>query len=235
MKRYKYSDLLLYEEKIKNLYSKFGLSFSPTNRISQYFAYLGRIEQARNLNDGSFNRLFEENKFKYYFSLYYVLEIYSIIEAFENSEHDEKLLREKTIDLAKGTYLLSEETSSNKKARDTSFELALFAFFHGKGLNVRLDDPNPDLKLSSNKFIYNIECKRPFSTKTLEDHIKTATKQLEKTKGKNTIPTIALSLEQILFRNEENIDFILDSTDQRTALSRLDNTLLAILQNIIYC
>lgn len=230
MKRYKFSDLLLYEEKIKNLYSRFGLSFSSSNRISQYFVYLGKIEKTRNLNDGSFSRLFEKDKSKYYFSQSYVLEICNIIDALENSNHDEKLVKEKLIDLVKGTYLLSEESRNNTKARDTSFELSLFSFFHSKGLDVKLDDPNPDLQLLSSNLTYNIECKRPNSPKSLEKHIKDAIKQLGKTTKANNIPTIALSLEQVLLGNDAKVDLILDSKDEKSALSFLSVILYNFLQ-----
>ena len=230
MRRYKYSDLLLYEGKIGNLYTKLKLGYNSTNRISQYFKFLSYIEKFRTSDPERLNNLIKHNKAKYYFSLYYVLEICNIISALENSNHDETFLKRKLIDLAKGTYLLSEENNNNTKARDTTFELSLFSFFHSKGLDINLDDPNPDLRLSSNKFIYNIECKRPFSEKTLEKHIKKAVNQLEKTKTENSVPTIAISLEQIVFGNNGNIDFILDSKDQKTALQRLDMLLLNALQ-----
>lgn len=229
MNRYKFSDLLRDEERVKSLYSDYGLRFNPTNRISQYFSYLRNIEQARKENKDSVNKLIEKNKAKYYFSLFYVLEISNIVKALENTKLDSRIVKQKLIDLAKGTYLLSEESSNNTKARDTTFELSLFSFLHSKGLDISLEDPNPDLKLASKRFVYNIECKRPFSEKSLEEHIEKAVKQLEKTKGENVIPTIALSLEQILFGNDEGIDFILDSKDGKSALSRLD----AILQSFL--
>lgn len=230
MNRHKFSDLLTYEERIKQLYERYGLNFNPTNRISQYFSYLMRIERARQGDKDSFHRLIESNKARYYFSLFYVSEICNIVKAFENTTQEEKVVKEKLFDLAKGTYLLSEESSNNKKARDTSFELALFSFLHSKGLNVKLEDPNPDLRLTSTRFVYNIECKRPFSENTLEEHIKKAVEQLEKTKGEKIIPTIALSLEQIFFGNDLDIDFILNDKDGKSALSRLDTTLYKFLE-----
>lgn len=221
MKRYKFSDLLAYEDKIKKLYLKFGLNFNSTNRISKYFKHLSEIEKTRNLEKNTFNKLLEKDKAKFYFSMYYVLEIYNIVNAIEGSSQDEIILKNKLIDLSKGTYLLSEESSNNTRARDTTFELSLFSFFFSKGLNIKLLDPNPDLQLQSGNFTYNIECKRPNSFKTLKKHIRSAMSQLKKTNGQNSVPTIALSLEQVLLGD----DLILDSRTGQTALSFLDATL----------
>lgn len=227
----------MYEEKVKALYSRLGLNFNPLCRISQYFTYLRDIEIARNSSRETFSRIVEKNKAKYYFSLFYVLEICSIIDALETFEQDEKIVKEKLIDLAKGTYLLSEESSNNTKARNTAFELSLFSFLKSKGLGIKLRDPNPDLILVSKKFTYNIECKRPNSVRSLEKNIKDAFKQLKKTTKGNTVPTIALSLEQIIFDLEQNkldgdekFDFILDSTDGNSALSFLNRTLYNFLE-----
>lgn len=221
MRRYKFSDLLTYEDKIKALYLKFGLNFNPTNRISRYFAYLKDIERARHQSKDHFSNLIKKDKARYYFSQYYVLEMCNIFDALENSNQDKKIVREKLIDLSKGTYLLSEESSNNTKARDTTFELSLFSFLRARKLNAKLCDPNPDLLLPIGNFVYNIECKRPNSSKSLERHIKDAVIQLEKTKTENSIPTVALSLEQIILGG----DFIFDSTVENNARSYLDTLL----------
>lgn len=226
MKRYKYSDLLLYQDRLIKLYERFGLKFNASNRINKYFVYLSEMDKNRQKDKLSFSEFLKKKKAKYYYSQYYVLEICKIIDAIENSTHDTKLIREKLIYISKGTYLLSEETSNNTKARDTCFELSLFAFLKAKGLNIKLSDPNPDIQFKSDKFIYNIECKRPYSLKSLENHIKKAFKQLDKSKGTNTIPTIALSLEQALLGG----DLILDSRDEVSASKFLDATLFTFLQ-----
>ncbi len=226
MRRYKYSDLLLYEDRLKKLYERFGLNFNSTNRISKYFAYLSEIEKNRQKDKLSFSKLLQKDKAKYYYSQYYVLEMCNIVDALESSTQDAKLIREKLIDLSKGTYLLSEESSNNTKARDTTFELSLFAFLRARNLNIKLCDPNPDLQLVSDNFTYNIECKRPHSLKSLEDHIKKAVKQLKKSAGNNVVPTIALSLEQVLLGG----DLILDSRDEISASNFLNATLFTFLQ-----
>lgn len=226
MRRYKFSDLLQYQNKLIKLYERFGLNFNASNRINKYFVYLSEIEKNRQKDRSSFSEFLQKDKAKYYYSQYYVLEMCNIVDAIENSTHDTKLIREKLIDLSKGSYLLSEETSNNTKARDTSFELSLFAFLKSRGLNIKLCDPNPDLQLKSDRFIYNIECKRPHSLKSLESHIKKAFKQLDKSTGANTIPTIALSLEQVLLGG----DLILDSRDEVSASNFLNTTLFTFLQ-----
>lgn len=231
MKKHKYSDLLLYEERIKNLYSKFGLGFNPTNRIANYFKYLNDIEKYRISNLKQLSKLIEKDKVKYYFSQFFLLEICNIVDAVESSSQDGKIIKAKLFDLAKGTYLLSEESSANTKARDTTFELSLFSFLQQKRLNVRLCDPNPDLRLVSDKYTYNIECKRPFSYKSIEENITEAMAQLEKSRTQNSIPTIALSLEQVLLGNSSGVDLILNSINGTSALSFLDRTLYKFLQD----
>lgn len=211
---------------MENLYLTFGLGFNSSNRISKYFAYLSDIERSRTLDKASFSQLLQKNKARYYYSQYYVLEICNIIDSLESSLQDRKIIKEKLIDLSKGTYLLSEESSNNTKARDTSFELSLFSFLRVRNLNIKLCDPNPDLQLVSNNFTYNIECKRPHSLKSLEEHIKKAVKQLTKSAGNNVVPTIALSLEQVLLGG----DLILDSRDEGSAANFLNATLFAFLQ-----
>ena len=221
MNKYKYSDLLLYKKKVKELYSKLGLNFDESNRISKYFKYLGEIEKSRKLNKTKFHALIQKNKAKYYYSQFYVLEICKIIDALQNSKLDKNILKEKLTHLAKGTYLLSEETINNTQARDTTFELSLFSFFYARNLRVKLGSPNPDLKLLTNNFTYNIECKRPYSPKSLERQIRKALKQLRKTGNGASIPTMALSLEQVILGD----DLILDSKDEQSALIFLDATL----------
>lgn len=221
MNKYKYSDLLLYKKKIKDLYSKLGLNFDESNRISKYFKYLGEIEKSRKLDKAKLHALIQKNKAKYYYSQFYVLEMCKIIDALQNSNVDENILKEKLIHLAKGTYLLSEENINNTQARDTTFELSLFSFFYARNLQVRLGSPNPDLQLLTDNFTYNIECKRPYSPKSLEKHIRKALKQLRKTRDGVSIPTIALSLEQVILGD----DLILDSKDEQSALTFLDVTL----------
>jgi hypothetical protein len=227
MNKYKYSDLLLYENKIKDLYSMLGLNFDDSNRISKYFKYLGEIEKSRNLGKVKFHALIQKNKAKYYYSQFYVLEICKIIDALQNTKLDENILKEKLTHLAKGTYLLSEENINNTQARDTTFELSLFSFLYARNLRVKLGSPNPDLQLSTTSFTYNIECKRPYSMKSLEKNIKKALKQLRKTRNSASIPTMALSLEQVILGD----DLILDSKDEQSALTFLDATLSQFAQN----
>lgn len=221
MNKYKYSDLLLYGKKVKDLYIRFGLNFDESNRISKYFKYLGEIEKSRTLDKDRFRALIQKNRAKYYYSQFYVLEIYKIIDALQNSKIDKFILKEKLTHLAKGTYLLSEENINNTQARDTTFELSLFSFLYARNLRVKLGNPNPDLQLSTTNFTYNIECKRPYSMKSLERNIKKALKQLRKTRNSVSIPTMALSLEQVILGD----DLILDSKDEQSALTFLDATL----------
>lgn len=235
MKRYKFSELLKYEEKIKKLYSKHGLILNPTSRIVQYFVYLRKLEEARKQSPEAYKKLFIEDKVKFYFSQLYVMELFDITNALKKSNTKTEIIKNKLSDLSKGTYLLSEEDITNTRARDTMFELSLFAFLQKLGLSVGLCDPNPDIKLTSNNFTYNIECKRPSSMASIEHQLKKAKKQLDKTTKENTIPTIALSLEQILLKKAlleggKKYDVLLDSKNEASARAFLDVTLLNFLK-----
>lgn len=222
MKKYKFSDLIKYEEKIRNLYAKFDITFDSLNRINQYFQYLKNIESERLRGDEEKIRvLINSNKSKFYFSQYYVLEICNIIDAIEETKPNDDILKEKLCNIVQGSYLLSEESIDNSIARNTTFELSLLSFLHSKGLHVQLCHPNPDLSLKLSNFQYSIECKRPFSYKSLEKNIYKAVKQLRKHTQIDQIPTIALSLDQVLLGK----DLILDSKDEKSALLFLEKTI----------
>lgn len=228
MKKYKFSDLLEYEVKINNLYSKFNIAFNDLNRINQYFQYLKKIESERLKGDGDkFKTLINSNKAKFYFSQFYVLEACNIIDAIEELKPNDNILKEKLRNIVQGNYLLSEENINNSIARNTTFELSLFSFFHSKGLHAELCHPNPDISLTLNKFQYSIECKRPFSFESLEKNIYKAMKQLRRHSQIDCIPTIALSLDQVLLGK----DLILDSKDEKSALSFLEKTVFEFYQH----
>jgi len=228
MRRYKFSDLLQYENKVKNLFDKYDLGFNSTNRIARYFKYLREIEEGRQLDNQEFGKILQKDKAKYYYSQFYVLEICNLIDALERRPQDKIIIKNKLADLAKGTYLLSEENPADTRARDTTFELSLFSFLQARDLNISVCEPNPDLRLKSGKFVYEIECKRPQSVKSLERSLKKATKQLRKSTGNDVVPTIALSLDQILFKGN---DLILDSKDEASASNFLNATLEVFLRD----
>lgn len=228
MKKYKFSDLLQYENKVKNLFDKYGLGFNSTNRIARYFKYLREIEEGRQLDNQKFGKILQKDKAKYYYSQFYVLEICNLVDALERRLQEKTIIKNKLVDLAKGTYLLSEENPADTRARDTTFELSLFSFLQSRDLAINVCEPNPDLRLKSEKFVYEIECKRPQSMKSLEKNIKKAARQLRKSTGNNVVPTIALSLDQILFQGK---DLILDSRDEASASNFLNATLEVFLKD----
>lgn len=228
MKKYKFSDLLEYEAKINSLYSKFKIAFNELNRINQYFQYLKKIESERlKGNKEKFKSLINSNKAKFYFSQFYVLEVCNIIDAIEELKPSDHILIEKLRNIVQGNYLLSEENVNNSIARNTTFELSLFSFFHSKNLHVELCHPNPDISLNLSKFQYSIECKRPFSYESLEKNIYKAIKQLRRHSNSDRIPTIALSLDQVLLGK----DLILDTKDEKSALLFLEKTVFEFSQH----
>lgn len=221
MKRYKFCELLEYEEKIKALFIRCGIQLNNQSRISQYFSYLRLVDEARKKSSEEFHIFLENDKAKYYYSQYYALEIQNIVKALDETNQDISLLKTKLLDLANGTYLLSEENPENTSARNTTFELSLFAFLYNLGIQVKLGEPNPDLQVSTAQFAYDIECKRPSSVNSVEKNIKKAWKQLRKLSVSSRIPTIALSLDKVLI----NDDLIYHSVGEQIALQGLDNLL----------
>lgn len=233
MKIYKFSDLLNDEKRVRKLYARYGLSLNSASRIVQYFKYLRKLEDIRKEDPETFKENFAKNRLKFYFSQFYVMELSNVVNAIEKSNSKAEIVKSKLSDLSKGTYLLSEEDVANTKARDTMFELSLFAFLRKFNLNVELCEPNPDIRLTSNNFIYNIECKRPSSMNSVEHQIKKAKKQLEKMSKKRVISTIALSLDQIFLKkvleSKEKYDVLLDSKNDTSALAFLDATIFKFL------
>lgn len=226
MKRYKFIEILEYEKRLKTLFTNCGISLNNQSRISQYFKYLSTLETARIQNNQDFHDFLQRDKAKYYYSQYYSLEIKNIVEALEQTSHGCDLLKSKLVDLANGTYLLSEENPEDTSARNTTFELSLFAFLHNLGTKVKLGDPNPDLRVTTNRFVYNVECKRPSSTKAVEKNIRKAWKQLKKPSVPSGIPTIALSLDKVLI----NDDLIYHSISEQANLAGLDVLLYNFMQ-----
>jgi len=224
VKTYKYSELISYQNTIENFFLKHKIELSPTSRIIEYFNYLKIIEGKRTSDKKSLNKLIREDKAKYYFSLFYVLDIYKIINSLDKASQSKTIVRKKLLDLMKGTYLLSRENSDNTKARNTGFELSFFSILYSGGLAVKLCDPNPDIELKSNSFTYNIECKRPQSVRSLEKNLKGAMKQIRKMglSATKQIPVIVLSVDKIFF---DRNDLILNSKDEKTARSFLEGKL----------
>jgi hypothetical protein len=126
MNRTKFSDLLKYEDRINSIYKSCGLSINSTSRIYDYFKFLRAIEDERKKGREEFNTFLEKNKAKNYFSLYYVSELKDIVDALEKTTQDVKIVREKLIDMANGTYLLSEENPEDTKSRNTTLSLIVF-------------------------------------------------------------------------------------------------------------
>lgn len=224
MKKYTFSELLQYENTLKELFIEHGIRFNSTNRFARYFKYLKEIEKIRTQDIQSFTMIVEKDKAKYYYSQYYVLDTYNLINSLRKRPQDKVILKKKLLNITKGSYLLSEEDASDTLARDTSFELNLFSFLVSNKFDVKICEPNPDLRILGNKCTYDIECKRPQSMKSLKKNLKKAVRQLDKySKPIDVIPTIAISLDQILFARQ---DVILSADNEETALKFLKKTLM---------
>lgn len=231
MKKHKFSNLLLYRKKYASLFNELNLRLSPHSRINQYFDFLEKKEQTRIKQPQEFSKLINSNRAKYYYSQFYTGELQSIFDALEANPQNSQILKDKLSDLAKGTYLLSEENISDTSARNTSFELLLFSYLHERGAEVFLRDPNPDLEVITSNFVYDVECKRPSSEKTVEKNIRKALKQIRKRKlVSDNVPVIALSLDKVLL----NDDLVYHSKNEETSLLGLERLLLNYLKHNRY-
>jgi hypothetical protein len=98
----------------------------------------------------------------------------------------------------------SDETT---KARDTQFELFLYAAFRKAGAIAQLEEP--DLIVSSENIIFPVAAKRPTSRERLDDRLRRAVSQLERS---DQLGVAALSLDQVIRPREQ----ILSVTDRNS-------------------
>ena len=85
------------------------------------------------------------------------------------------------------------DSDHTTKARDTQFELFLYAAFRNAGAIVNLEEP--DLIVSSEGIVFPIAAKRPTSRERIDDKLRRAVSQLERS---DRLGVAALSLDQVI-------------------------------------
>jgi len=142
---------------------------------------------------------------EYHYAVYDLTQLMEILEAVKDYP-DKKILKDKIEKMNGGSPDPAEENPSNTIARDTQFELKLYADLKNTGLDCELGEPWPDIKIITKKHTYAIECKRIFSDKAsrIADRVGDARDQLMRSidDDKNTIGLIALDITRRLTKGE---------------------------------
>lgn len=213
------SSKITFEDQLKHLKSaktwleNIGISTS-NNRFDKIYNLYKKIVQHHKTK--SFDRLFEENdKLELGIALNDGYSFINIYQAFKD-EKDHILPRSKLRKMLDGPYYTWEEklTENNIESRNILFELETAAFFKKAGIEMIGFDDN-DFNFEGNKF--NVQCKRIFSEKRIQDNIDEAASQFtSKMKIEpNLKGLICLSidkligLEEFLFK-DKNINNIKD-------------------------
>lgn len=138
----------------------------PVPRIQFHLRILERLRQERNVRDDE--------------------TLWSLVEATELADTyctlpklERRLLKEKFGRVLNGPHNPQHETAETNLARNTLFELHLAGFLNHKGIAADICD-NPDIACAIAGRNVFIQCKRPFSRKSVQSNIKNALKQLSR-------------------------------------------------------
>jgi hypothetical protein len=208
-----FEDQLKYLKSTKTWLENIGISTS-NNRFDKIYNLYKKIVQHHKTK--SFDRLFEENdKLELGIALNDGFSFINIYQAFKD-EKDLILPRSKLRKMLGGPYYTWEESSTenNIENRNILFELETAAFFKKSGIEIIGFDDN-DFIFEGNKF--NVQCKRIFSEKRIQDNIDESASQFTKKMAikPNLKGIICLSidkligLEELLFK-VKNINEIKD-------------------------
>jgi hypothetical protein len=96
---------------------------------------------------------------------------------------DREILKDKMTKALGGAQNVRDELPSNTQPRDTLFELSVCARFNSMGFFALLCEPNPDVMAYRRKSHIAIECKRVFTSKSIDTQLSEANKQLSERKA----------------------------------------------------
>jgi hypothetical protein len=116
--------------------------------------------------------------------------------------------------VAGGSINRYDESRNNSEARNTQFELLLYADLKNSGVNCTLGNPNPDILVLNPEMNINIQCKRILNNtnNSVQRNIHNAVKQLrEDFKSNGNLGIVALNIER-LFSNGNS--FLLSNTQE---------------------
>jgi len=196
------SSKITFEDQLKHLKStktwleNIRISTS-NNRFDKIYNLYEKIVQHHKTK--SFDRLFEENdKLELGIALNESFSFINIYRAFKD-EKDHILPRSKLRKMLDGPYYTWDEnsTENNIEGRNILFELETAAFFKIAGIEIIGFDDN-DFNFEGIKF--NVQCKRIFSEKRIQDNINEAVCQFTKRMAikPNLKGIICLSIDKLI-------------------------------------
>lgn len=157
--------------------SGWGVRINPTSRLQEYAASL-RERTEKPSSEAQIQRLEELA-----FDLCEIREITEIIEAFDRPPSPQAL--EKLRWLPKGKRH-PDETTSDSRARDLQYELALYTLFRERGIPAVLGEPDVTIHVDGRTF--PVEAKRPGSPHSVARNVAAAVRQA----GKGGIAAVSL-------------------------------------------
>ncbi|HKV78021.1 MAG TPA: hypothetical protein VJP02_07785 [Candidatus Sulfotelmatobacter sp.] len=129
--------------------------------------------------------------------LFEAMEIHEIVKAFYGDSSP--ALTAKLTRALCGPISPFDEPPKNGEARNTMFELSLAADWKNAGSAIEVGEP--DIKLRAPAALFQTECKRPFSEKSVRKNIEDAASQLGKELNKpgneNDYGIVAISLSRV--------------------------------------
>jgi hypothetical protein len=152
-------------------------------------------------------------------------EFIDVWRAFQGDEG--KLIVSKLKTALGGRDALSEESAKNNKNRNMMFELALAARLRRRGILVELGEPDLLVKLPEGQYV--LECKRPFSLKSVKDNIGDAASQLRANLRKGQHGVIVISLSRAINPGDKAL---VVEAGPRNAQGAVMGTQLAHLENV---
>jgi hypothetical protein len=180
------------EEKLKAILDSKGVVYGAGNRLSVlYAAWAKKSEDIKSKGVTQVSSVETHN-------LLDLCEMNIIISAL--ADIPDGILQQKWAKLCKGTLNRYEETPLNSIARNTQFELLLYADLRRSGINCALCEPNPDILVEQDSVAVNIRCKRIFnySTNAVSRNVHNAANQLRVDhKSNGHLGIIALATERV--------------------------------------
>lgn len=201
------------EQRLKDILKRKGLKYGAGRWPVLYAKWAQKSSEVKNAGATQVSEVEMHN-------LLDLCEMNTIIRALESIPAD--ILGLKWDFLSKGTLNRFEETAPNSIARDTQFELLLYADLVGSGVNCELHEPNPDILVKQGERGVNIQCKRIFNytPNSIARNVHNAAKQLSLDHNENGNPgIIALSTERVFSGGNS----LLTSDDEYSAIRYIRN------------
>lgn len=154
-----------------------------------------------------------------------LLDLFDICNAIDEHSVDDETLRKKLVILNKGSLDTTVESRVDTKARDTQFELRLWADFCSSGISASIEgagQDGPDIIIEGENNVFAVECKRLFSASTsaFEQRAHKANQQLS-TFHKSESGTIGIVAFDVTRLITEGNKYLRSELNEKQALEKL--------------